>query len=223
MENKKKPNVKLIILIVIIVAIILAGPAAFILQMVVAYQSFRAKQYQKTVEIEYAVYVQAMGGLDWSPERDPDFVPDDREVAMRLAYYNYKKECTLTQEELMSQFATSKTTREGNDDLRAFTDFATCETWLDYDETFNSCKSCCRQILTESGIDPDGATTKEVTEAFFKTIAIETYMEENGYGRYDESNVVQQMKMIEQVDEIYTEFLNRQAGVSNKTTSIIFR
>ena len=211
MENKKKSNVKRIILIVIIVAIIMAGPTAFILRMMMAYQSFRAKQYQETVAIDYAEYVKAMGGIDWSPERDPDFVPDDREVAMRLAYYNYKNECTLTQEELMSQFAASKTTREGVDDLRAFTDFAISEICYQ-DDTFSSCKSCCRQILTESGIEPDGATTEEVTEAFFKAIAIETYMEENGYGRYNESNVVQQMNMIEQVDEIYTEFLNRQAG-----------
>ena len=211
MENKKKSNVKRSILIAIIVAIIMAGPTAFILRMMMAYQSFRAKQYQETVAIDHAEYVKAMGGIDWSPERDPDFVPDDREVAMRLAYYNYKNECTLTQEKLMSQFAASKTTREGVDDLRAFTDFAISEICYQ-DVTFNSCKSCCRQILTESGIDPDGATTEEVTEAFFKAIAIETYMEENGYGRYNESNVVQQMNMIEQVGEIYTEFLNRQAG-----------
>ena len=170
------------ITVVILTALIVTG---ILLEQ--AYDDYRNRLIW---EVDYSGYVRAMGGfVVWTSEEgimyDPDFVPDDREVTMQLVFYNHETGCSLTLEELKSQFAMSRTETEGIDDLIAYSGFINKNGISEgKNETFNSCESCCRQILTESGIDPDGATTEEVTEAFNKAIIVETYMLENGYGHY---------------------------------------
>ena len=209
MENKKKSNKKLIILIVSsVVVIILAGLIAYRALVIWAYRAHKDHVIQ---EIEYSGYVQAMGGsVDWNQELepviDPDFVPDDRRVTMWLAFYNHETGCSLTLEELKSQFAMSRTETEGIDDLIAYSSFINKNGISEgKDETFNNYKRCCRQILIENGIDPDEATLEEITEAFNKAIVIDNYMVENGYGHYDENSVEQRLEILQQVDEIYEE------------------
>ena len=187
MENKKKSVIKLIILIVSIAVTILA---ALIVCRILMVRAYRAHKDQVIHEIDYSSYVQAMGGsVDWNQELepviDPDFVPDDRRVTMRLAYYNCENGCTLTLEELKSQFAISKTETEGIDDLIAYSQFINKEGISEgKDEKYENCESCCYQILINNGIDPDGATLEQLTDAFNKAIIVENYMLEKGYGHY---------------------------------------
>ena len=188
MENRKKSVKKIIILVVSIAVTILA---ALIVCRILMVRAYRAHKDHVIQEIEYSGYVRAMGGRvrqepeEEMPEYDPDFVPDDREVTMQLVFYNHKNECALTLEELKSQFAISKTETEGIDDLIAYSSFINKNGISEgKNETFNSCESCCYQILINNGIDPDEATLEELTEAFNKAIIVENYMLENGYGNY---------------------------------------
>ncbi len=211
MENRKKSVKKIIILVVSIAVTILA---ALIVCRILMVRAYRAHKDHVIQEIEYSGYVQAMGGsVDWNQELEPviapDFVPDDRRVTMRLAFYNHENGCTLTLEELKSQFAISKTETEGIDDLIAYSSFINKNGISEgKDETFNNYKRCCRQILIENGIDPDEATLEEITDAFNKAIVIDNYMVENGYGHYDENSVEQRLEILQQVDEIYEEEQN---------------
>ena len=187
MGNKKKSVMKLIILVVSIAVTILT---ALVVCRILMVRAYRAHKDQVIHEIDYSSYVQAMGGsIDWNrelePVIDPDFVPDDRRVTMRLAYYNYENGCTLTLEELKSQFAISKTETEGIDDLIAYSQFINKEGISEgKDEKYENCESCCYQILINNGIDPDGATLEQLTDAFNKAILVENYMLEKGYGHY---------------------------------------
>ena len=211
MENRKKSVKKIIILVVSIAVTILA---ALIVCRILMVRAYRAHKDHVIQEIEYSGYVQAMGGsVDWNQELEPviapDFVPDDRMVTMRLAFYNYENRCTLALEELKLQFAISKTETEGIDDLIAYSSFINKNGISEgKDETFNNYKRCCRQILIENGIDPDEATLEEITDAFNKAIVIDNYMVENGYGHYDENSVEQRLEILQQVDEIYEEEQN---------------
>ena len=211
MEDKKKSNKKLIILIVSsVVVIILAGLIAYRALVIWAY---RAHKDQVIHEIDYSSYVLAMGGsVDWNQELepviDPDFVPDDRRVTMRLAYYNYENGCTLTLEELKSQFAISKTETEGIDDLIAYSQFINKEGISEgKDEKYENCESCCYQILINNGIAPDGATLEQLTDAFNKAIIVENYMLEKGYGHYQKCGNREEL-----IDEALAAYEEEQSG-----------
>ena len=193
MENKKKSVMKLIILVVSIAVTILA---AFIVCRILMVRAYRAHVDQAIWEIEYSEYVQAMGGTvtqevgEEGIERkyDPDFVPDDREITMRLAYYNHEKGCALTLEELKKQFAIGKTEKEGIDDLIAYSSFINNEgVSVGMDKMYNSCRICCCEILLYNEIDPDRATPEQITDAFNKAIIVENYsVERYGYYRFSE-------------------------------------
>ena len=207
MENRKKSNKKLIILIVSsVVVIILAGLIAYRALVIWAYRAHKDHVIQ---EIEYSGYVQAMGGsVDWNQELepviDPDFVPDDREITMRLAYYNHEKGCALTLEELKKQFAIGKTEKEGIDDLIAYSSFINNEgVSVGMDKMYNSCRICCCEILINNEIDPDRATPEQITDAFNKAIIVENYsVERNGYYRFSE----------ELIDEALAAYEEEQSG-----------
>ncbi len=205
MENRKKSVKKIIILVVSIAVTILA---ALIVCRILMVRAYRAHKDQVIHEIDYSSYVRAMGGsIDWNQELESDFVPDDRTVARRLAFYNYENGCTLTLEELKSQFAISKTETEGIDDLIAYSSFINKNGISEgKNETFNSCESCCYQILINNGIDPDEATLEELTEAFNKAIIVENYMLENGYGNYRYS--LQGKELIDEALAAYEEEQN---------------
>ena len=210
MENRKKSVKKIIILVVSIAVTILA---ALIVCRILMVRAYRAHKDHVIQEIEYSGYVQAMGGsVDWNQELEPviapDFVPDDRRVTMRLAFYNHENGCTLTLEELKSQFAISKTETEGIDDLIAYSSFINKNGISEgKNETFNSCESCCYQILINNGIDPDEATLEELTEAFNKAIIVENYMLEKGYGNYRYS-----LQGKELIDEALAAYEEEQSG-----------
>ena len=210
MENREKSVKKIIILVVSIAVTILAALIVCRILMVRAYRAHKDHVIQK---IEYSGYVQAMGGsVDWNQELEPviapDFVPDDRRVTMRLAFYNHENGCTLTLEELKSQFAISKTETEGIDDLIAYSSFINKNGISEgKNETFKSCESCCYQILINNGIDPDEATLEELTEAFNKAIIVENYMLENGYGNYRYS-----LQGKELIDEALAAYEEEQSG-----------
>ncbi len=207
MENRKKSNKKLIILIVSsVVVIILAGLIAYRALVIWAYRAHKDHVIQ---EIEYSGYVQAMGGsVDWNQELepviDPDFVPDDREITMRLAYYNHEKGCALTLEELKKQFAIGKTEKEGIDDLIAYSSFINNEgVSVGMDKMYNSCRICCCEILLYNEIDPDRATPEQITDAFNKAIIVENYsVERYGYYRFSE----------ELIDEALAAYEEEQSG-----------
>ena len=210
MENRKKSVKKIIILVVSIAVTILA---ALIVCRILMVRAYRAHKDQVIHEIDYSSYVQAMGGsVDWNQELepviDPDFVPDDRRVTMRLVYYNYENGCTLTLEELKSQFAISKTETEGIDDLIAYSQFINKEGISEgKDEKYKNCKSCCYQILINNGIDPDGATLEQLTDAFDKAIIVENYMLEKGYGHYQKCGNREEL-----IDEALAAYEEEQSG-----------
>ena len=210
MGNKKKSVMKLIILVVSIAVTILT---ALIVCRILMVRAYRAHKDQVIHEIDYSSYVQAMGGsIDWNQELepviDPDFVPDDRRVTMRLAYYNYENGCTLTLEELKSQFAISKTETEGIDDLIAYSQFINKEGISEgKDEKYENCESCCYQILINNGIDPDGATLEQLTDAFNKAIIVENYMLEKGYGHYQKCGNREEL-----IDEALAAYEEEQSG-----------
>jgi len=183
MENRKKSVKKIIILVVSIAVTILA---ALIVCRILMVRAYRAHKDQVIHEIDYSSYVQAMGGsVDWNQELESDFVPDDRRVTMRLAFYNHENGCALTLEELKLQFAISKTETEGIDDLIAYSKFINKEGISEgKNEKYEDCEFCCYQILINNGIDPDGATLEQLTDAFNKAIIVENYMLEKGYGHY---------------------------------------
>ena len=211
MGNKKKSVIKLIILVVSIAVTILA---TFIVCRILMVRAYRAHKDHVIQEIEYSGYVRAMGGLvrqepeEEMPEYDPDFVPDDSEVTMQLVFYNYETGCSLTLEELKSQFAMSRTETDGVDDLIAYSSFINKNGISEgKNETFNSCESCCYQILINNGIDPEGATLEEITEAFNKAMIVENYMLESGYGHYRYS-----LQGKELIDEALTAYEENQNG-----------
>ena len=206
MENKKKTVKKIIILVVSIAVTVLA---ALIVCRILMVRAYRAHKDQVIHEIDYSSYVRAMGGsIDGNQELESDVVLDDRTVTMRLAYYNYENGCTLTLEELKSQFAISKTETEGIDDLIAYSEFINKEGISDgmNDKYFN-CRICCNDILINNGIDPDEATLEELTEAFNKAIIVENYMLEKGYGNYRYS-----LQGKELIDEALAAYEEEQSG-----------
>ena len=202
MENRKKSVKKIIILVVSIAVIILA---ALIVCRILMVRAYRAHKDQVIHEIDYSSYVLAMGGsIDGNQELESDVVLDDRTITMRLAFYNYENGCTLTLEELKSQFAISKTETEGIDDLIAYSQFINKEGISEgKDEKYENCESCCYQILINNGIDPDGATLEQLTDAFNKAIIVENYMLEKGYGHYQKCG--NREELIDEALEAYEE------------------
>ena len=107
-----------------------------------------------------------------------------------------------------SQFAISKTETEGIDDLIAYSQFINKEGISEgKNEKYENCESCCYQILINNGIDPDGATLEQLTDAFNKAIIVENYMLEKGYGHYQKCGNREEL-----IDEALAAYEEEQSG-----------
>ena len=140
---------------------------------------------------DYKEYVMAMAGNATFFECQgtatvSNVVINDQELAMRIAYYNSEQNANLTMEELKAQFEISRNETEGIDDLTAYSSFINDEGVSEgKDNKYVNCKICCCQILINNGIDPDGATLEQITDAFNKAIIVENYKLENRNGTYN--------------------------------------